>query len=298
MVKGVNSLNDARIRIATPEEIVAINKGEEVFKQGVGAALSWIYRQQNWTGTKIAKRIRGLKPDTWRCYGQPAYQNNRSLHIVAAFSWLSQVSMLALLKGSFIQKHWDGMDEHSVSALLHMCLLNRKHFYMLICIMIDALTTLGFDAPNNIFTKLAEVCEYPDNFLAPLVLDLESFKMDYYRSTGLAIAALRENFGFSVEEMAFVLGITVDRYYSYENPDHSTNIPVQTAYRLKLGFHLPDTTSFLVEMKEYPGFFHARRVQQLRDEIVFSLFNQLPDHVKPKFVNLARENMLFSRVQA
>ncbi|WP_028882323.1 hypothetical protein [Teredinibacter turnerae] len=286
------------MRIATSEEIAAINEKEPTFKVGVGHALAFIYREQRWTPEKIAARIRGLRPGTWRGYAQPGYANNRSLHVVAAFSWLSQVSMLALLKGSLIRMHWDGMDEHSVSAILHMCQLTRNHFFMLVEIMLDKLKEMGVAPPVGLQEKIAAVCDSSNDFLAPQVLDLEAFRADYYASTGAVIRGFRERTGYTVEQMAHVLGVNEERYLSFETPDQNTNIPIQTAFRLKLGFHMADTTGFLVEMKEFPGFYRSRKVQQMRDEIIFELFACVPDPVKQGFVDLARQNMLFRQIHA
>ncbi|TVZ39397.1 helix-turn-helix protein [Alteromonadaceae bacterium 2753L.S.0a.02] len=298
MSSGTKRINDDDARIATQKEINAINERETAFKEGVGHALAWIYRQQCWSPEKIARRIKGLKPGTWRAYAQASYPNNRSLHVIAAFSWLSQVSMLALLKGTLIQTHWDTMDEHSLCALLHSSLLSKKQFYALMMFLANDLEELGVKLTALFWDRLAEVSNYPDDFMAPRELDLEEFRADYYESTGFVLRALREKSGYSIEQMAEVIGVSEERYLGYENPDRSTNIPVQAAYRLKLGFHLKDTTGFLVKMHRFPGFFKARKVQQLRDELIFELFSHVPPNHKGRFVVLARNIMEFRQNQA
>jgi len=285
---------DKSVRIASNEEFCAINAQEKLFHHNCGFALQWIYAQQKWRGKHIAERILGMSASTWDQYAQPSYPKKRSLHAVACFSWLSQVSMTALYLGTKIEQHWPGANTDSIRAIVYSGMLPKQQFSSLVDVFVDQLSIQGTNIKGEIAELMAKLNEHNDkSFLMPERIDLDEFKLDYYGSVAIKLHEFRSNYGISLEEISHVLGVTVPKYLSYENPDLSTTIPLHLGMRLKFGFNLKDTTQLLGEMKVFPGFHRARQIQQLREDVIFSLFKHLSRNESPAFLSLAQQFMVF-----
>lgn len=260
-----------KIKIATESELKVIIEKEKQANENVTFALKRIYKTQGWKGEKICKKIHGYKAKTWDSYTYPSYTKTKSmsLHAVAAFCWLSQISMSALYYGAHLEQLWHGFDKELVRIIIYSNALEKNQFESLIQIFRGKIKNLDSSNEKEIDELLEELHNYPDeNFLIPDVLYLDSFKQDYYSSIGHKLKELRTHNNVAVEVMAHIIGVTVNKYLSFEAPDESTNIPLNLAMRLKFGLHYDNTTELLSRMKEFRGFYKARYVQQLRESVL------------------------------
>ncbi|WP_086930772.1 hypothetical protein [Agarilytica rhodophyticola] len=283
-----------KIKIATEGELKIICEKEKQANENFGFALKWIYKSQGWKGEKICKRIHGYKAKTWDAYAQPSHTKSRSLHAVAAFCWLSQISMSALYYGAQLEQLWLGFDTELVRIIAYSNALTKGQFESLIQLFREKIKSLDNDVNKKVDDLLEKLHEYPDEkFLIPDTLNLDSFKRDYYGSIGYKLKELRVENKVATEVMAHVIGVSVGRYVSFESPDDSTYIPLNLAMRLKFGLHYDNTTELLSRMSEFRGFYQARYVQQLRESIVSLLLGKLSLSEKLIFSNLAKNVMIF-----
>ncbi|WP_086930704.1 hypothetical protein [Agarilytica rhodophyticola] len=283
-----------KIKIATETELKLISEKEKQAHEGFGFALKWIYNTQGWKGNKICKKIHGYKAKTWDAYAQPGYTKSRPLHAIAAFCWLSQVSMTALYYGAKLEQLWRGFDRELVRIITYSNALNKQQFESLILIFRDTIKNSNLEKDKEVDMLMEQLHEYPDEkFLIPEALDLESFKRDYYESVGNKLRELRIKNNIAVEVMAHVIGVSVNKYVSFEAPDDSTYIPLSLAMRLKFGLHYDNTTELLSRMKKYRGFYHARYVQQLRESVLSLLLEDTSSSEKIAFTELAKNVMIF-----
>lgn len=308
---------ESKINILPVEHLTKLDELEKVFNAECAESIKWIYSLQQWKPEQLEARIPKVKSSVWKGYGQKGYKNNRSLHVLAALSWLSQVTMSALYLGSNIEQFWQGVSRNVIETIVYSGLLTPSQFYYLVLQMREKNTSQGFKVAN-IDDRLDRANRYIDTeFLMPQVLDLDEFKKDYYRSVAISLRKFRLENNLSIDTMAHVLNITPNRCRSFEDPTYPVSIPLYVAMRLRLGFQLngtlmkdesenchrstgiaceiKDTVSFIENMEVFPGFVIAREIQQLREEIIIDLLSPIDMVSQYSRRNFARNVMAFHK---
>ncbi len=277
-----------RCEIAPPEVIKAVNQYECVFDQDIGRAIGWVYNQQGWKSASLASKILGVTEKTFQNYRTPGYRKKRSLHVIAALSWVTQVSMSAFYMGRKPQMLWPEIDKHVIEAVVYTGVLTLDQYIAFIKVVSDE----GFVSDKQVvFSEriLNELRSFPDgDFLAPVPLDIEAFKLDYYQSIGVSLEKLRTTNGFSLEDMARAFDIPVRRYLSFESREAVSPVPAYLGVRLKRCFTGLDTTVFTDEMKFFDGFNQSRLVQEKREKITISLLQGASEVQRNKLAKLAK----------
>ncbi len=282
------------LHIPTQSEMDYINVYQNVFNQECAVAIKWIYRIQKWKPSIIEKRIPGVKASVWSAYGQRGYTSSRSLHICAALSWLTQITMSALYYGNNIEKFWSVVDIDVIECIVYSGLLPGSHFEYLVKQLLFKAHQKGYDNIENTHAKLEELSAYKDeDFLMPDVLDMDSFKADYYQSIAKALYNFRIENNLSEEIMAYVLNVPVGKYSSFEAPEKTTTIPLHLAMRLKVAFKIENTVPFTSNMTKYKQFNCARTIQQKRETVIIELMSNLDRGLRVKLTELALNVMQF-----
>ena len=289
----MNDPIDLRCRIATKEELDAINQYEDAFNAECGLAIGWVFKTVGWRDEQLAQRIKGVPATTWRNYRLASYRKNRSIHVIAALAWVSQVSMSAMYYGKNIQKYWAGVDHSVIEAVVHSGLLPLDLFEAYTKSISRAVgkEVLESDEISRAFSELEQYEEV--DFLAPDALNIDDFRQDYYKSVAVSLRNIRDCNDFSREQMAHIFDVSFNRYLSFENPDSDTRVPLFLGVRLKQGFPGLNTVDFTRHMTAFPGFSSARIVQQLRENLVIGLLKNLDDKAKSRCARLAREMSSF-----
>lgn len=275
-----------KIPIPLAERIDKLNDYQSLFNAEVGGALKWVMRMQDINSTDLSSRIRGISSSSWRSYTQMSYTNHRPLHAVASFSWVTQVSMLAILKGNSIQKYWPGVSDETIQCIVQTGLLPEEQFEYLAKIMLSKLERRGYYLREHVISLVEKIPKFSDSFLMPDQLDIEDFKRDYYCSIAQQLQLFRENNNIPIELLAAALNEPVDRVKAFEDPKKSVSIPVFAAVRLKLCFDISDTVSFTSGMKNYHCFYLSREVQQAREKVIIVLFHHLFSEDRNYVINL------------
>ncbi len=282
-----------KIHLPDKNEIRRLNDYQDAFNRECAGAIKWIYKVQKWKSKELERKIPGVPASVWRAYGQQGYGSARSLHICAALSWLTQITMSAYYYGNKIESFWPEVDSDVIECIAYSGLLPTELFEYLIQ---QLLLKAGGAQNNNGFTRqsLDQLAQYPnDHFLMPDVLNIDAFKRDYYYSVAINLRKFREHNGLRKEDMAFVLAIPVGKYETFEDPEKPTAIPLYAAMRLKLGFQIENTVSFTDHMREFNAFTNARNIQQLREAVIINLMRSVNSNLRKKFVKLAHEIMQF-----
>jgi hypothetical protein len=268
-----------KIALPNSEELNDFHLCKKQFNEECAAAFKWSYRLQGWTTKKLEKKISGIKASTWEAYGQQSYSKNRTVHVLALFSWLSQISERAIYHGNNIERYWNGLSLSVIECVTFACMLSRPQFKELLNILLGKIEPY-LDEKNfkvlsdEIETALDELDLYTeDQYLIPNDIDIEVFKYDYYRSIAIALREWRVNNGLTDEIVAGVLGEKLAKYRDYENPDKVVPIAMYSIMRLKKGFQIKDTASFTKHMKAYPEINAARKIQQVREDAILSVIN-------------------------
>ncbi|HBD23043.1 MAG TPA: hypothetical protein DC023_01320 [Oceanospirillaceae bacterium] len=264
-----------KISLPTKAEIEQLNHYAPIFNAEVGGALRWVMRQLNISIKLLEKRILGVSGSAWRSYTQMSYTQNRPLHVVAAFSWLTQVSMLAILQGKHIQNYWPAVCNETIKSIILSGLLPEEQFLHFIKLMTAKLDRRGYQVSSEVIPLLETIPCFQDSFLIPRKLDIDDFKVDYYRSISIQFRELRQQQKIPIEVLAAVINEPVSRTLAFEDPDNPISIPVFAAVRIKLGFKLEDTVMFTSGMTKYQHFYHARQVQQAREQVILALMKPL-----------------------
>jgi len=287
-------VKDSQLTIPDAKKIVELNAYEALFNKDCAVAIKWIYKLQKWTGKTIEQRIPGVKASVWRVYGQQSYDKNRSLHVVAAFSWLSQVTMSAMYYGSKIQKFWPGVNKDIIETIVYSSLLPSDQFDYLLKQLVLKVQSKGFLHTTDIIKQLNTVNTYNNNdFLMPNTLDINDFKYDYYRSVGINLKKFRLANNLTIDTMAYVLNVSVSRYESFENPELPVSIPLHLGMRLKLGFNIENTVPFTDQMQQYKEFSTAREIQQLRENVIINLMTPTESYLQESLKKMSLNVMKF-----
>ena len=253
------------VELPTDKKILDLNNYNAIFNSEIGGALRWIMRRHKMTVKQLQSRIKGVSNSAWRSYTQMSYQQNRPLHVIAAFSWLTQISMLAIFKGNNIKHNWPRMCNETITGIILAGVLLEEQFEMMVNLILETLNKRRDIQTISIIKLLLKKLPHKNNnFLMPEELDIDDFKEDYYQSIANQLRLFREKNGISMSLMGRVLNIPVNRLYTYEDLNNPVSIPTYVAVRLKLGFDLDQTILFLSGMKRYHNFYLLREVQQIR----------------------------------
>jgi hypothetical protein len=264
-----------KIGLPTKAEIEQLNHYAPIFNAEVGSALRWVMRQLGISVKLLEKRISGVSSSAWRSYTQMSYTQNRPLHVVAAFSWLTQVSMMAIYQGKHIQNYWPAVCNKTIQSIIASGLLPEEQFLYCIRLMTAKLDKRGYSISKEVVPLLEAIPNFQDTFLMPPQLDIDDFKTDYYRSLSIQFRQFRQQQQIPIEVLATVINEPVSRTLAFEDTDNPISIPVFAAVRIKLGFKLEDTVMFTSGMTKYQHFYHARQVQQAREQVMLALMNPL-----------------------
>lgn len=277
-------------RLPSAKELDALDKYEVEFPRQVAFALRWIYDMHRWSGVDLERKIPGVKASVWQRYAQPAYSKARSLHVVAALSWVSQVSMSAILYGDRIAQYWSGVSREKIELFIFSGLMGESEFDYFVKKIFNYFPQAEVECRNEFSVYLKSVSSFDQSPHALLPLDIEAFGRDYYRSIALTLRAFRATHGLSVEDMALVLNLSDVRYRAIENVDHPPKaLSLHLAARLKLAFHIPDTVPFLSQMSLFPGFGRAREIHQAREILLINILKYVPDRAFAPILGVSRQ---------
>lgn len=283
-----------KIHLPDKNEIHRLNEYQDTFNRECAGAIKWIYKVQKWKSKELERRIPGVPASVWRAYGQQGYGSARSLHICAALSWLTQITMSAYYYGNKIESFWPEIDRDVIECIAYSGLLPTELFEYLVQQLLLKLGPAQAGDNQTVLQPLATLSQYSnDHFLMPDTLDIDAFKRDYYYSVAVNLRKFRKHNGLRKEDMAFVLAIPVGKYESIEDPEKPTSVPLYGAMRLKLGFKIENTVSFTDHMRDFQGFTNARYIQQLREAVIINLMRSANTQLRKKFVKLAHEIMQF-----
>jgi hypothetical protein len=190
----------------------------------------------------LEQRIQGVSNSSWRAYTQASYQQNRPLHALAAFCWLTQIGISAIYSGKHIQHYWPTVCDQTIKSIILSGLLPEMMFKR------------GHNLESELMPLLNDIPQFQDAFLMPDKLDINDFKIDYYRSIALQLRQFRINNQLNYKLLSTILNEFTFRIKVFEDPDNPVTIPGFAAVRSKLGFRLKDTVIFTSGMRKYPQF--------------------------------------------
>jgi hypothetical protein len=264
-----------KISLPTKAEIEQLNHYAPIFNAEVGGALRWVMRQLNISIKLIEKRIPGVSSSAWRSYTQMSYTQNRPLHVITAFSWLTQVSMMAFLRGKHIQNFWPAVCNETIQSIIASGLLPEEQFLRCIQLMTAKMDRRGYNLGKKVLPLLEAIPRFQDSFLMPSKLDINDFKEDYYRSIAIQLRQFRQQEKIPIEVLAAIFNEPVSRIIAFEDPENPVSIPAFAAARIKLGFKLEDMTIFTSGMTKYFHLYNARQVQQAREKVMLALMGSI-----------------------
>jgi len=262
-------------RLPSKNDIAKLDIYAPIFNAEVGGAIRWVMHQLGLTVKLLEQRIQGVSNSAWRAYSQTSYQQNRPLHVIAAFSWLTQISMSAVFRGKHIQNYWPTVCDQTIKGIILSGLLPEAQFQECIQLILEKMLKRGHDVKQDVMTILKDIPDFQDAFLMPAQLDIDDFKADYYRSIALQLRQFRNKYRIDIKLLSTILNEPISRIEAFEDPDNPVTIPGYVAVRLKLGFRLQDTVIFTSGMQKYPQFYHSREVQQAREEVMLKVMTSL-----------------------
>ena len=264
-----------KLTLPSKADIARLDTYAPIFNAEVGGALRWVMDQLGITIKMLEQRILGVSNSAWRSYTQTSYQQNRPLHVMAAFSWLTQVSMLAFFRGQHIQHYWPNVCDQTIKSIILSGLLPEAQFQHCLQLIVEKMHKRGYKLEPEVTPLVSAIPQFQDAFLMPPQLDINDFKVDYYRSIALQMQQFRQQHQLDIKLLATMFNEPVSRVQAFEDPDNPVTIPSFAAVRLKLGFKLQDMTIFTSGMTKYPHFYHSREVQQAREQVMLALMQPL-----------------------
>lgn len=274
-----------QLYVPSIDELMSLKDYKEVFNRECAASFKRVYQLQQLKTAKLADQVVGVKPAIWSAYGQQSYTKNRSLHIFAIFSWITQVPIEALCASrreiSVSQSdNWQEADRYLLEIITYAATLNSYEFGCFIRSIQKKVAPEGGELSETILAHLKSLSDIGDHFFAPAKIDVDHFKADYYRSVALTMKELRMSNGISQEYIAELMGETLKRYQAYEDPDNPVSLPLYGVMRAINALKIKQIISFVNHMEEYPAFVVARKVQFLRSEVLLELLLALPEPTK------------------
>jgi hypothetical protein len=265
----------AKLTLPSKADIAHLDAYAPIFNAEVGGALRWVMQQLGIMVKILEQRIQGVSNSSWRAYTQASYQKNRPLHVVAAFCWLTQIGMSAVFQGKHIQHYWPTVCDQTIKSIILSGLLPEAQFQRCLQLVIEKMIKRGHKIRPNVINLLSNMPQFQDTFLMPSQLDINDFKMDYYRSIALQLRQFRNKHRIDIKLLSTILNEPISRIEAFEDPDNPVTIPGFTAVRFKLGFKLQDTVIFTSGMRKYAHFYYSREVQQAREKIMLSVIAPL-----------------------
>jgi len=256
------------ITIPSADTFKILKRLDKEFPSMIGNSLKYWFKILDWSPQDASRHLSGQSAETWRKYLQPSYTKQRRQHVIAAFSWASKISMSAIFKGEQITQYWP---EDLIKLMVTCGFLSNKTFRL----FVEELLATGAKQQQGRWVegKLKTIESLSrENVQAPYPLDLEDFRLDYYRSIARALRLFRQHNNIDIDTMAQVGNLEVQEYLAIENEAKPPKaIPLILAAKLKLGFQLDDTVQLLAFMDKYPGCRVARTIQQEREMILIEL---------------------------
>lgn len=287
---------ETAIQIPTAEKIISSDDFREIFNCECASAFKRIYQLQQLKTKQLAEQVIGVKSSIWSAYGQQSYTKNRSLHIFALFSWVTQAPIETLCssrRALSIAAKWQEVDRDILDTIVYSSTFNSNEFACFIRAIQRKVEDQGVVIDQAILDDLKKLADIGDDFLAPKQIDVETFKSDYYRSVALKIKELRENYNFTQEQIAEVMCESLKRFQAYEDPDNPISIPLYGVVRVLSVFKIQQTTDFVTNMQIYKGYPLARQVQNIRSDIILALTLPLPQPIKKQVHGFVRELFQF-----
>ncbi|MFT7560913.1 MAG: hypothetical protein ACI93R_002836, partial [Flavobacteriales bacterium] len=166
-------------QLPSEAEILALDMYDEVFSQQVAISLRWLLERLPLTREELCQQMQGITAGTLKKY-QAASFNDRALHVVAAISWVTQMSMAAILKGERIAQYWKGVSQEKIDVLVIAGLLANDDFTFLFTQAVAA-KELSKDRKSELIHRLSQIrtIDYDLNKL-PIPLDIKAFRIEYY----------------------------------------------------------------------------------------------------------------------
>jgi len=285
------NFNSVRAQLPSAEELQRLDDFEAEFPLQIAKAIRWIYDIHNWNGEDVEKRIPGVKASVWQRYAQPAYTKSRSLHAIAALSWISQVSMSAILYGDRIARYWPNTTRDKIKTIIYSGLMGHDEFQYLMEKLLriapkgvelnkESLEYLEYFRANYKFEQVA----------APAPLDIEAFAQDYHRSIANTLLTFREARKMTQTDMAITMNISDAKYRKIENANPPPRaISLHLAARFKLAFKIPNTVPFVSNMSNFPGFTLSRSLQQARELLLLDLLKDIDDQAVADIATCAKD---------
>lgn len=266
------------------------------YAEQISYAIQWIYDIHGWTGRDIAKRITGIAPELWDNYANPNFREERQLHLIAALSWVSQVSMSAIHYGRRIQSYWKDASPDTIEILLYGNLLGAREFRFFIS-EITAHFPIDESLRDIFFNRLNDMeRRHSAPYLAPVELDIDAFAEDYYRSIAMGLQFFRQKKTLEQEEVAKVLGMSATEYQAIENIHQPVkSLPVSYAARFRIGFNLAKTVQFTAQMSRFSGFCLSRTIQEQRELFLLELLSHISADSRYPLVKVVKQLAFVTR---
>jgi len=254
-----------------------LSESEKIINREVASSLRYICQAANITRSSFEQAFTGISYATWRNYLNEDYPNNRSVAVLAAFSWYIGLSMNSFYLGSRL-KPFLGLTDDSLRLLTLMSGLGTQHFdiacqtaFALLDPDQQAALEADFLDARQAHQQVAGQCD----FVAPL--DVADFSRDYCQSCAWGFQRIQAKRGFSDVEMGEILGVSEHRYQRISDPEDTLPISAAVAARMKVGFELEDTSFMLEGMETYPQFRVLRQYQEKRDAMLRPLLGGLSE---------------------
>lgn len=253
----------------TRELLKRLDALDQSFNSQIAASINEVYNVHGWTKDDLHALIPGIEPEQWRRYAQQSYTRMRPAHVVGALSWISQVSMTAILRGKKVAHFWNDAPQNSIYVIARCGMMDGKNFEFYIHSVLKHHPITECEK-KTIFSLLDKIeCPYDAEYFAPLQLDIEAFAEDYYTSSAIAIREVRIAYNLTMSNVAEVLGVTTATYRRLEDiHEPKRYIDSLLAFRFKNAFQIEDTTGMLAYMEKFSGFYNARKIQEAREQIL------------------------------
>lgn len=182
-----------------------------------------------------------------------------------------------------VKENYRGMDSHTVNALFCIGRLPTKQFDLYIDMIIELMTLEGrneFQEFREELLSTTSLLSCYEQLLPPDDLDLNTFAIDYYRSSAITVKRFRLEHNIPIDVISRVLGLSVYQYRTLEDVNKTRDFSVSIGFRVKLGFQLNSHVNFTSEMVQFPRFHQLRQFQHVRDTLTTKALSLVADKIK------------------
>jgi transcriptional regulator with XRE-family HTH domain len=258
-----------KFTLPTDEQLLKLDLLDQDFHSQIACAFNIVYNLHGWKKEDLHRFIPGVAAEQWKRYGQQSYTKMRPAHIVAIISWLSQVSMPAILRGKKVSHYWENAPTNSINVIARASLMNLETFDFFVRQTLRYAVISQTDKTTIISQLDNSANETSRGYLAPTPLKIDDFAEDYYKSSSKALRMFRANNALTMSDMARALGTSISAYRHLENERKPKKyVDSLLAFRFKNAFKVEDTTTMLTYMEKYPEFYYARKNQEFREKIM------------------------------